>query len=59
MRHYCPVLFLAEILHIFNKGAYRITNLVIFYVGSRKSEILQIEGLLLSKSYKGLAKSFS
>ena len=38
------------------KGAYQSTNLVRFHASSRKFEILPFDGILLSNSYKVLAK---
>ena len=50
---------LAETLYAFKKGACQSTNLVKFHKSSRKSEILHLDGLLLSKSYKCSAKKIT
>ena len=56
MRHNSSVLFYLKFYILSTKGAYQNTNLVKFYVSSRKSDILHFDGLLLSKSCTVSAK---
>ena len=50
MRHNSSVLFQLKFYKLLTKGVYQSTNLVKFYVSSRKSEILHFAALLMSKS---------
>ena len=56
VRHNSSVLFQLKFYILSTKGAYQNTNLVKFYVSSRKSDILHFDGLLLSKSCTVSAK---
>ena len=52
-----PLYFFSwNFMYFQTKGAYQSTNLVKFYMSSRKSEILHFDGLLLSKSCTVSAK---
>ena len=55
-RHNSSVYFWLKFYILPTKGAYQSINLVKFHVSSRKSEILNFDGLLLSKLYNVSAK---
>ena len=56
MRHISSILCWLKFYILWPKGAYQSKNLVKFHVNIQKSEILNFDGFLLSKSYKVSAK---
>ena len=56
MRHNSSVLFQLKFYMLSTKGASESTNLAKFHLSSIKSEILHLNGILLSNSYKVSSK---
>ena len=56
MRHNSSVLFQLKFYMLSTKGASESTNLAKFHLSSIKSEILHLDGILLSNSYKVSSK---